>query len=204
MRIEEIAPRLAGHDPSLLNLENNRHAAVAMILRRAGGGIEVLFIERTRNDTDPWSGQMAFPGGVVKTHDTDARHAAERETLEEVGIDLTAATFMGRLDDMQGRHRAHRGGIVVSGFVFLDDHGQETVSNYEVADIVWEPLTTFMDTGRFAYVDYAQVPGERFPGIRIGHAEHQIIWGLTLRFLTSFFEIIGQPFWLTRRTHSKL
>lgn len=194
MRIEDIKTRLSAHRASLLPLENTRHAAVAMILRPAGDNLDVLFIERTRNDADPWSGQMAFPGGIVETHDANARRAAHRETLEEVGIDLTETVFMGRLDDVQGRHRAHVSGIVVSGFVFLDNRGQKAVPNQEVADVVWEPLGTFMDTRRFACVEHPTAPGEKFPGVRVGHAEHQVVWGLTRRFLVSFFEIIGQPF----------
>jgi len=194
MRIEDITRRLAAHRPALLPLENNRHAAVAMILRPAGDELEVLFIERTRNDTDPWSGQMAFPGGIVEPGDADAHSAAQRETLEEVGIDLTQTSFMGRLDDVQGRHRAHRRGIVVSGFVFFDTSGQKAVPNYEVADIVWEPLATFMNTDCFAHVEYPAAPGERFPGVRVGRAEHQVVWGLTRRFLVSFFQLTGQPF----------
>lgn len=194
MRIDEIRTRLANHQPALLDLRNNRHGAVAMVLRPAAAGLELLLIERTRCETDPWSGQMAFPGGIVEAYDASARAASQRETLEEVGIDLTKAEFVGRLDDVQGRHRAHQKGIVVSGFVFFDEHGQRAVPNYEVADIVREPLTTFMDAGRFAFVESPAAPGERFPGIRVGHSEHQIVWGLTRRFIISFFEIAGRPF----------
>lgn len=194
MQIDEISSRLATHEPELLDLQSNRHGAVAMILRPGQGGNEVLFIERTRAEGDPWSGQMAFPGGTVEDDDPDARRAAERETLEEVGIDLTMATYMGRLDDVQPQRRAHRQDIVVSGFVYFDEHRQPAVPNYEVADIVWEPLGTFMDSGHFAYAKYPPAPDERFPGIRVGHEEHQIVWGLTRRFLISFFQIVGQPF----------
>jgi len=194
MRIEKISRRLAAHEPALLDLSNNRHAAVAMILRPGASELEALFIERTRSEADPWSGQMAFPGGIVEPHDADARCAAQRETLEEVGIDLNKAAFVGRLDDVQGRHRAHRSGIVVSGFVFFDERGQRPVANYEVADIVWEPLSTFMDAGRFSFVEYPAAPGERFPGVRVGHSDHQVVWGLTRRFMISFFEAVGQPF----------
>lgn len=194
MRIEEISRRLSAHAPVLLDPSNSRHAAVAMILRPAAAGLELLFIERTRNEADPWSGQMALPGGIVESHDNDTRCAARRETLEEVGIDLNRASFVGRLDDVQGRHRAHRSGIVVSGFVFLDEHGQNTVPNYEVADIVWEPLATFTDSRRFTFVEHPAAPGERFPGVRVGHSDHQIVWGLTRRFIISFFEIVEQPF----------
>lgn len=194
MRIDEIEPRLSSHEPTLLDLRNNRHAAVAMILRPATPGLEVLLIERTRNEADPWSGQMALPGGMVEAYDASARAAAQRETLEEVGVDLTEAAFVGRLDDVQGRHRAHQRGIVVSGFVFFDERRQRAVPNYEVADIIWEPLTTFMDARHAAFVESPAAPGERFPGVRVGHSEHQIVWGLTRRFIMSFFELTGQPF----------
>lgn len=193
MRIAKISSRLSAHEPVLLDPSGDRRAAVAMILRSAGTALEALFIERTRNEADPWSGQMAFPGGIVEDDDRDARRAAERETLEEVGIDLTRAAFVGRLDDVQGRHRAHRGGIVVSGFVYFDELGQDAVPNYEVADIIWEPLTTFTDAGRLSFVEPRAAPGERFPGVRVGHSDHQVVWGLTRRFILSFFEIVGQP-----------
>lgn len=191
---EKIASQLAARQPVLMSREGNRHGAVAMVLRSAADGIEALFIERTRNDADPWSGQMALPGGIVEPDDYGARGAAERETLEEVGIDLTETAYMGRLDDVQGRYRAHRSGIVVSGFVYFDEHGQEAVPNYEVADIVWEPLMTFTDDSRFVLVEYSTASGEQFPGVRVGHADHQIVWGLTRRFLASFFDIVGWPF----------
>jgi len=194
MRLEQIAPRLASYEPKLLNLANNRHAAVAMILRPRGGGLEVLFIERSHNQADPWSGQMAFPGGIVDPTDAGPRRAAERETLEEVGVDLTESVFMGRLDDMQGRHRAHMKGIVVSGFVYLEERGCDTTPNHEVADIIWEPMGTFTDPACFRLVEYPQASGQRFAGIRVGHSEHQTVWGLTRRFLISFFETVGAPF----------
>ena len=40
-----------------------RRAAVAVILRDAMRGPEVLFIRRAEHPRDPWSGHMAFPGG---------------------------------------------------------------------------------------------------------------------------------------------
>lgn len=189
----------------MLNPAGNRHAAVALILRDTAAGPQLLFIERSRNPADPWSGQMAFPGGMVEAGDSDARGAAERETREEVAVDLTGAAYVGRLDDMQGSHRGHRGhraGIVVSGFVFLEARRQRPSPNYEVAEIVWEPLASFMDEGRFSVVRHPLAPDERFPGVRIGAAEHQIVWGLTRRFMVSLFEIAGLPFLSTPSQHS--
>lgn len=192
MRITQIESRLPAYQPALLDLDGNRHAAVAMLIRPAPAGLQVLFIQRSRNDSDPWSGQMAFPGGMVETWDASAKAAAERETLEEVSIDLTATVFVGRLDDVQGRHRNHQGGIVVSGFVYIDHHGQAAVPNHEVADIVWEPLATFTDRRRCCFVEYPAAPGERFPGIRVGTTGRQVVWGLTRRFMMSFLEVAGE------------
>ena len=48
------------------------------------------------------AGQWALPGGRVDPGDAGGRAAAERETLEEVGISLAGSERLGRLDDKQG------------------------------------------------------------------------------------------------------
>ena len=71
---------LAAHRPAAR--EAGARAAVAVVLRDgAGGGVEVLLIERAHKAGDPWSGHMAFPGGRQDPTDLSARHTAERETL---------------------------------------------------------------------------------------------------------------------------
>ena len=100
--LDLITRRLAVREPTLIEDPEHRRAAVAMILRDRPGGPEVLFIERARREGDPWSGHMAFPGGRVDPTDDGVRAAAERETLEEVGIPLRGATTLGRLDDKAG------------------------------------------------------------------------------------------------------
>jgi 8-oxo-dGTP pyrophosphatase MutT (NUDIX family) len=97
----DIRGRLAKHEPKTLTSPSNQGAAVAVVLREADGGPEVLFIERARRAGDPWSGHMAFPGGRIDPEDAHARGAAERETREEVGVDLAGAEPLGRLDDLR-------------------------------------------------------------------------------------------------------
>ena len=79
-----------------------RRARVAIALHEGGGSLELLFIERASRDGDPWSGHMAFPGGRVDDTDLGPRAAAERETLEEVGLSLAGAELLGQLDDIHG------------------------------------------------------------------------------------------------------
>ena len=81
-------------------------AAVALILREGARGLEILFIRRAEHPHDPWSGQMAFPGGRAEPGEEDLRATAVRETAEEIGVDLeTAAQCLGILDEVRAMAR---------------------------------------------------------------------------------------------------
>ncbi|KAI8969655.1 hypothetical protein BDB01DRAFT_687733, partial [Pilobolus umbonatus] len=66
------------------------------------GEAELLFMRRATRIGDRWSGHVAFPGGKNEKQETD-RETAEREVLEEIGIDLNGGAFIpiGRLDDRE-------------------------------------------------------------------------------------------------------
>ena len=67
-----------------------RRAAVALIFHAGEeGSPELLFIKRAEYPGDPWSGQIAFPGGREERGDASLRETAIRETREETGIDLS-------------------------------------------------------------------------------------------------------------------
>lgn len=55
------------------------------------GQPEVLFIKRAARKGDRWTSHVALPGGRRDPEDADDQAAAIRETIEEVGIDLSAA-----------------------------------------------------------------------------------------------------------------
>ena len=95
-------------------------ASVALIYRgpRERDG-ELLFIQRARRDGDPWSGDMAFPGGRLEPGDTSSRHIAMRETLEETGLDLfRQGEYQARLSDLLTRHHSRWSPMVVTPHVF--------------------------------------------------------------------------------------
>lgn len=54
------------------------------------GQPEVLFIKRAARQGDRWTSHIALPGGRRDPEDLDDQAAAVRETIEEVGIDLSA------------------------------------------------------------------------------------------------------------------
>src|SRR5439155_1604605 len=72
-----------------------RPAAVALVLIEGREGLEALFIHRAERAGDPWSGQVALPGGRHEPSDPDLLATAIRETLEETGVDLSRAECLG-------------------------------------------------------------------------------------------------------------
>jgi len=64
------------------------------------GLVEMLYIQRSVNENDRHSGQIAFPGGRCDDQEND-KEASEREALEEVGLDLKdnqRFVYIGKLD----------------------------------------------------------------------------------------------------------
>lgn len=167
-------------------------AAVANVFRQGAQGTELLFIQRAAKPSDPWSGQMAFPGGRVDPDDADTFAAAERETLEEVGLDLAGAPRLGSLDDHDGGRIRNNLRAVSSHGYWLDGDRPALVNNYEVADSLWVPLADLADTER--HIDYYWAQADStWPGIQLDNPD-QVIWGMTLRFLGNLFERIDRPF----------
>jgi 8-oxo-dGTP pyrophosphatase MutT (NUDIX family) len=192
-RIDRIVSALGSHEAPRLPGEGKRLAAVAMVIRERDAGAEVLFIERARHESDPWSGHMAFPGGRVDPVDPHPRAAAERETHEEVGIPLDDALYVGRLPDLPGRGAAPEHGLVISGHVYvLEQDVPLAIDRREVEQAFWFPLRALHEAER--HVPHT-VPGMdmEFPGILVGEPGRHVVWGLTYRFLEEFFGIVGAP-----------
>ena len=93
-------------------------AAVAAVARKGKLGAELLFIERSTKKDDPWSGQMAFPGGRASDNDQDSLATAVRETNEELGIDLVDSLLLGRLSDVEGGPRGTRQRLTVTCLLY--------------------------------------------------------------------------------------
>ncbi len=195
MDIAGIRRRLAAHEPKILP-PAAFEASVAMVLRPSAAGPEALFIERSKKPRDPWSGQMAFPGGRHDDTDRDLRHTAERETEEEVGLSLEGARPIGRLDDQTGQRAGQGRQLRIAAFVYEVDAGagNDLTPNYEVAEALWAPLAWFEEPSRAIDYRHPPYPEVSFPGVVVGDPERHIVWGLTYRFMAGFFDVLGRRF----------
>ncbi|MGI9592761.1 MAG: NUDIX hydrolase [Myxococcota bacterium] len=190
--LQHIRDVLAAHDPMLTEQAAPR-AAVAVVLRparRASEGPRVLLIRRARADGDPWSGQVAFPGGRVAPSDDSLRTAAERETREEVGLDLAPAEHLGRLDDLAGRTIP----IVVSAFVYALEDEPPLHFSHEVDAAAWIPFSLLLDPAHHV-VEHFEYRGLSLevPAIETGLGDGPPLWGLTYRFLELLLGSVGHP-----------
>ncbi len=187
--LEQVRQSLARHRVVRIGEADRPRAAVALLLREGPRGLELLFIERAKHPDDPWSGHMAFPGGRVDPGDPDERAAAERETLEEVGIALDRAEVLGQLDDIQGRAAGRPRRLVISAFVYAAPPGARPCANYEVESAFWVPIGHLLEDQRHVDTPFAR----GFPGIQVGEPDRHVVWGLTYRFLELFLARIGNP-----------
>jgi len=168
------------------NSEGPTRAAVAMILHQGSAGLEMLFILRAAHELDPWSGHIAFPGGKLEDGER-AWEAACRETWEEVGIDLHAARYLGRLADIIGANLP----VAVSCCVFGLDKSQFTPAlNEEVSELFWVSFSELRDPERHIMAPVAfderrlEVPAICLPGL-----ERPVLWGITYRLLMQLLEL---------------
>ena len=195
LTLDHIERRLGEHAPVVLDPAGfSRQAAVAAILRENGPQTEVLLIKRAQRPGDLWSGHMAFPGGHWESGDPDLAATAMRETLEEIGLDLTRhGRLLGHLDYMNVNPIGTSYDMLIVPFVFAVQGELPPFSpNHEVAAVLWGSVHD-MFHGHSATRRDMHVRGgmHNFPGYDV---QSEIVWGLTYRMLHGFFEVLD-PSW---------
>ena len=189
--VQKIRAALAAHPGQAVpDEEGVRRAAVALIFRLAedGDAVELLLIKRAEYAGDPWSGQIAFPGGRAEPGDPSLAATAIRETREETGIDLDRdATILGVLNDLRPQ-RITLPAIVVRPFVAILDAREPLELSAEVALAFWVPF------GELARTDSWQSDTVFARGVQINarvfrHHDH-VVWGMTERIMTQLLRLI--------------
>ncbi len=177
---EDLSRRLVPDDRDLL--EDAPAAAVALILRRRDGP-EVLLIERVHREGDPWSGQVALPGGMKAPHDVSLSAIARRETMEEVSVDVgRSCLLLGRLPDIRPVNVPE---LVVYPFVYSLQTDVLAMAGEEVRGAFWTPLA---EIRRSEATRRVEVRGREIMAPSFLH-EERIIWGLTYRILVTLFDL---------------
>jgi 8-oxo-dGTP pyrophosphatase MutT (NUDIX family) len=197
LQLARITQCLTNQRPAVLSPVDRGHASVAMLLREGPFSPEVLFIVRAEHDHDPWSGNIGFPGGRLNPTGETPKQAAERETFEELALDLSQSRYLGRLDDLYGAVMP----VLVSCFVYQLLGPERLQPNYEVARAFWCPLVKLLEPGRQQYRTFFYRDAERnHPVVELLEPQDPLLWGITYRLMRNFFSICGQDFGLPDTT----
>jgi 8-oxo-dGTP pyrophosphatase MutT (NUDIX family) len=195
-RLEEALPGLdaqklmapvprAGWRPAEIPADA-RHAAALLLLYPIDGIAHLALTLRTSH-LPHHGGQVCLPGGAAEG-DESMETTAMREAAEEIGVDLSRVTTLGRLTPLH---------IPVSGFVLhpvvgsTDARPSFTPAAAEVARVLDVPLPELCDPhhvrlrlrtheGRQYEVPYFLLDGE-------------IVWGATAMVLAELLALFGCP-----------
>ena len=131
-------------------------AAVALILN----GNKFLLIKRADQEGDPWSGQMALPGGHRENGET-CEQAAIRETMEETGLSVTVNRLLGLYHTLNGH-------VSVAAYECISSTTEVHPDN-EISQYFWSSeKDLLLDNETYRFGNY-------------------VVFGLTYRILRDYF-----------------
>jgi 8-oxo-dGTP pyrophosphatase MutT (NUDIX family) len=155
-------------------------AAVALLLKPVDHVLQVLFVKRVENPADPWSGQMALPGGKRDAKDQNLKQTVVRETLEETNIKLLdRCRFLGVMEALRSTQRPE---MKILPFIVLLEHDPSIKLNEELEGFVWISLKDLLQHKGIVKFSFGE-----FRAYIVGNT---IIWGLTYRILEKFIHIL--------------
>lgn len=165
------------------SLQQEANAAVAILLKPENEDLNVLLVKRIEDPHDPWSGQIALPGGKRILRDRDLVETVHREMLEETGIDLLdGCRFLGVTAAVRSSLNPK---IKVLPFVFLLEHKpQIRLNKSELEKYYWISISELIRNER-----PVEIESEIHPAFAVGDLK---IWGLTFRILKGFLRVISK------------
>jgi 8-oxo-dGTP pyrophosphatase MutT (NUDIX family) len=181
--LDQLARRMALHPALEVDDPSRSQAAVAVFLVPSPD--RLLIIRRAERVGDPWSGQLALPGGRREEKDKDLWATAMREAEEEVGFRPIPAVDPVQLDD-QAPISNNLPPISVRPWLVVLDAEPPLAPNREVAATAWVPLDLLLTSGTYRVATIEVGPSEiTAPGY---HLAEGLIWGLTERVITPVLE----------------
>lgn len=189
-RLAHIAAAVRAHAPTVAERDEPFwESAVVLLLREGKGGVpEMLFIQRAVREGDPWSGQVALPGGRRDDGEPDLADTALRETMEETGIDIRAhGELIGPLDELRPRTPVLPP-VIVRPFVATLATTPSIVLSDEVASHFWVPLDVLFDPANTRKTR-VRTRGAFWIWRDAIHIDEHLIWGLTEVILRTFARV---------------
>ena len=158
---------------------SHAQAAVAILVKPRQNDLEFFLVKRAEVDDDPWSGDMAFPGGKKNLQDQTLIDTATREVLEETSIDLHEKDAIGFMEPI---YSSVRKSLAVQPIVYRFDEYPKVQLNYELTKYLWALLSEIKNGKTKAVVKGWEGPVYKVQG--------ETVWGLTFRMLEKILKLL--------------
>lgn len=168
---------------------DGRTASVALIFWCDGGNLRLCLGRRAISAHDPWSGDLAFPGGKAEPEDHSLHDVASRETFEEVGLTLPTTALIGRMEKVNANGRKQRKPTTVWPLVYLLESQPPPFSlSEEMSEAYWVSLADLWNRKNWIAFSFPATRAQ-YPGIHIGN---HFLWGFSLRVLMTLGDRLGR------------
>lgn len=173
-------------DPSPL-----RHAAVLGLILPGEDerphSERLLLIERSP-ELRSHAGQLAFPGGKPEPEDRDLLHTALREAEEEVGLDASRVTVLGRLGEVP----TPTGYMIIPFVGRVGGDWRPRSTSPEVRRILTPRLSQLAEPSIHRVTDRRRWRGRTWELHEYAIAEPPL-WGATARMVWDLLSRMGEP-----------
>lgn len=173
--LEKLKRGLEGQREPFHSNSKKPRGAVGILIKEERADLWLLMIKRRENPRDPWSGQMAFPGGHADPQDRTLFDTVAREAMEEVGIDIRNQEFLGCLSNVTPKNAP----MVVSPFVFLLTEKVDPTTSQEAQEVLWIPMSFLLSPKNVSSITIPIGREEVLMGC-YKYSTH-VIWGMSFR-----------------------
>lgn len=164
--------------------EQGANAAVALLLKPRRNDFDLLLVKRVKRPSDPWSGQMALPGGKREPKDISLKDTVMRETMEETGIALDQCRFLGALNAVKSEPKpAFK---ILPFVVILEDEPKLKLNKAELETFIWVPYEEIVQSKGTVEFNFGKVPAYILADA--------IVWGVTYKILNKFTKAVEEAF----------
>ena len=160
--------------------QQEANAAVSLILKQVKKDLRILFVKRVERLSDPWSGQIAFPGGKKDLEDINLKDTIIRETFEETNLKLEEDSLIGVLEAIDSGHFSK---IKILPFIsFLKGSQMIRLNNKELDNYFWVSYKKIINNQSLV-----EINSIKEPAYVLGD---EVVWGITYKILREFSKII--------------
>lgn len=162
------------------------HAAVLIPLLN-GENAQTVFIQRKKHEKDKHSGQISFPGGKLEASDISLEACALREAHEEIGLEPSRVTVMGRLTPLY---------IPVSNFLvtpvlaYTHEDSNLVPQPSEVDDVIRVDLSYLLQSQLVDKTNIKTHHGITLKNVPYFRIHSKVVWGATAMILSEFLSLL--------------